>query len=153
MDHGLLPQLVGRPGHAPAVVSVGGGEEGGLAELPLQLLAGQVVIGHLRHVAAHLMGDIPGHGKGAAQHLEGVEAEAEGFVLDEQAAQAQILGHAVQPGQRRNGILGEAGVEITGFGYLVERHDGEVLVLAGRHMVVDPFDLFFHIQSPAHKFF
>ena len=34
VDHGLLAQLIRRPGHAPAMVAVGGGEEGGLAELP-----------------------------------------------------------------------------------------------------------------------
>ena len=33
MYHGLLSQLVGGPGNTTAVVAVGGGEEGGLAEL------------------------------------------------------------------------------------------------------------------------
>ena len=97
MYHGLLPQLVGRPGHAPAVVAVGGGEEGGLAERLLQPVAGQVVIGHLGHVPAHLLGDVAGHGEGAAQHLEGVQTKPEGFVLYKQPGQPQVAGHAVQP--------------------------------------------------------
>ena len=42
-----LAQPVGRPGHPPAVVAVGGGEEGGLAELLPQLFAGEVAVGHL----------------------------------------------------------------------------------------------------------
>ena len=70
------------------MVAVGGGEEGSLTELPPEGLTGQVVIGHLADIPAHLLGDVAGHGKGAAQHLEGVEAEAEGLVLYEQSAQA-----------------------------------------------------------------
>ncbi len=83
------------------------GEEGGLAELLAEGLAGQVVVGHLGDVPAHLLGDVLGHGEGAAQHLEGVEAEAEGLILHEQAAQAQIFGHAVQPGKGGDGVLGK----------------------------------------------
>mgnify|MGYP002224189011 CR=1 FL=1 len=76
MYHSLLPQLVGRPRHAAAVVAVGGGEEGGLAELLAEGLAGQVVVGHLGHVPAHFLGDVLGHGEGAAQHLEGVSGQS-----------------------------------------------------------------------------
>ncbi len=86
VDHRLLAQFVGGPGHAPAVVAVGGGEERGLAKLPAEVLAGQVVVGHLGHVPVHLLGDVPGHGEGTAQHLEGVETEAVGLVFHKQAA-------------------------------------------------------------------
>ena len=52
----------------------GGGEEGGLAELLPQLFAGEVAVGHLGHVPAQLLGDVPAHGEGTAQHFECVEA-------------------------------------------------------------------------------
>src|SRR5699024_1209583 len=58
MYHSLLPQLMRCPGHAAAMVSVGGGEEGCLAKLPLQLFTGEVVVGHLGHVPPHLVGDV-----------------------------------------------------------------------------------------------
>ena len=152
VDHCLLAQLVSRPGHAPAVVAVRGGEEGGVAELLAECLAGQVVVGHLADVPAHLLGDVPGHGEGAAQHLEGVEAEAEGLILHEQAAQAQVLGHAVQPGQRRDGILGKAAVEESSLGHVPQGHDGKLPVVALGHPIGDPFDRISH--NPHHtKFF
>ena len=48
----LLSKTVSSPCNAAAVVAVGGGEEGGLAELLAEGLAGQVVVGHLGHVPA-----------------------------------------------------------------------------------------------------
>ena len=144
VDHGLLAQLVGGPRHAPAVVAVGGGEEGGLAELLAEGVAGQVVIGHLGDVPAHLAGDVPGHGEGAAQHLKGVEAEAVGLILHIDPAQPQILGHTVQPGQRGDGVLGEAAVEEAGLGHVAQGHDGQLLVLAFGHVVDRPLDGVFH---------
>ena len=148
MDHGLLPQLVGRPGHAAAVVTVGGGKEGRLAELPLERLAGQVVVGHFADVPVHLLGDIPGHGKGASQHLEGVEPEAEGLILYIQPAQTQVFRHTVQASQWRNGILGKAVVKKAGLGHIVQRHNLKLTVLTCRHMIHGPFDLFSHAASP-----
>ena len=102
------------------MVAVGGGEEGGLTEFLAEALAGEIVIGHLADVLAHLLGDVAGHGKGAAQHLESVEPKAVGLILYEQAAQAQILGHPVQPGQRGDGVLGEAAVEEAGLGHVAQ---------------------------------
>ena len=146
--HGLLAQLIGRPGHAPAMVAIGGGEEGGLAELPAEGLAGQVVIGHLGHVPAHLLGDVAAHGERTPQHLEGVEAEAVGFVFHVEARQAQVFGHAFQPGQGGDGILGEAAVEKAGFRHIGQGHDGKLLVLALGHAVQGPLDRFFHGAPP-----
>ena len=147
VDHGLLAQLVGGPGHAAAVVAVGGSEEGGLTEVPAEGLAGEIVIGHLRHIPAHLLGDVPAHGEGAAQHLEGVESEAVGFVLHVQATQPQILGHAVQLGQRRDGVLREAAVEEAGLRHVGQGHQSQLTVVGLRHLVQYPFD-FFHWCFP-----
>ena len=152
MDNGLLAQLIGSPGHAPAMVAVGGGEEGGLAELPAEGLAGQIVIGHLADVPVHLLGDIPCHGKGAAQHLEGVEPEAERLILHIQAAQAQILGHTVQTGQGRDGILRKAVMEKAGLRHIAQGHDLKLLVVTGRHMIDGPLDLLFHTALTMQKF-
>ena len=106
------------------MVAVGGGEEGGLAEFLAEGLAGEIVIRHLRDVLAHLLGDVPRHGKGAAQHLERIESKAIGFILHVQTRKAQILGHAVQLRQRGDGILGKAAVEKAGLGHAAQGHDG-----------------------------
>ena len=152
MYHSLLAQLVGGPGHAAAVVAVGGGEEGGLSEFLAEGLAGEIVVGHVGHVPAHLLGDVARHGEGAAQHLKGVEAEAVALVLDVHAAKTQVLGHTVQLGQGGDGVLGEAAVEGTGLGHVVQGHDGELAVLALGHVVECPADGVFHAASPPNKF-
>ena len=139
-DHGLLPQGVRRPGYAPAVVAVGGAEERGLAELLPQRGAGQIVVGHLRDVPVHRLGDIARHRKGAAQHLERVQAEAVGLILHIQSAQPEILGHPLQACQRGRGILGEAAVEEAGLGNVREGHNAQIAVVAGGHSVRCPFD-------------
>ena len=77
----------------------------------------------LRHVPPQFSGDIPGHSEGAAQYLEGVEPEPVGLVLDTQRPQPQPGGHAVQPGQRRDGILGEGAVEALSLGHILQGHD------------------------------
>ena len=152
MYHGLLAQLVGGPRHAAAMVAVGGGEEGGLAELLAEGLAGQVVVGHLGHVPAHLLGNVLGHGEGAAQHLKGVQAEAVGLILHIHAAQTQVLGHALQLSQGGDGVLGEGAVEEPGLRHVGQGHHIELLVLALGHLVQDPFDLVFH-RTVASKMF
>ena len=155
MDHCLLAQLVGRPGHAPAVVAVSGGEEGRLTEFLAEGLAGKVVVGHLTHVPAHLLGDVAGHGKGAAQHLEGIQAKTVGLVLNKEAPQAQVLCHAVQAGQRCDGILGKAAVEGTRFRHILKGHDGKLPVVAPGHLIRGPLDRLSHVAhlSPDFKNF
>lgn len=109
-----------------------------MAELLAECLAGQVVVGHLADVPAHLAGDVPGHGEGAA-HLEGVEAEAERLILHEQVAQAQVsLAMPSSGRQRRDGILGKA-VEESSLGHVPQGHDGKLPVVGG-HPIGDPFD-------------
>ena len=135
------------------MVAVGGGEEGGLTELPAESLTGQIIVGHFADVPLHLLGDVPGHGEGAAQHLEGVEAKAEGLVLYIQAAQAQILGHAVQASQRGDGILGKTVVKKGRLCHVAQGHDLQLAVFAGRHMIDSPFDLLFHTALTVQNFF
>ena len=139
VDYRLLSQPTGRPGHSPAVVAVGGGKEGSLPEFLPEPGAGKVLIGQLRHIPSQLPGDIPGNGEGAPQHLKGVEAEAEGLVLDPQAAQAQPPGHAVQPDQRGGGILGEGAVKSPSPGRIFQGHDPQAAVLTGGQVVQGPF--------------
>ena len=150
MYHGLLSQLVGGPSHTTAMVAVGGGKEGCLAELPAESLAGQIVIGHLADVPVHLLGNVPRHGEGTAQHLEGIQAEAEGLILHIQSAQTQILGHTVQAGQGRDGILGKAVVEKGRLCHVAQGHDLQLAVFADRHMIDGPLDLLFHTSLTIH---
>ena len=148
VDHGLLAQLVGGPGHAAAMVAVGGGKEGGLSELLQEFLAGQVVVGHLGHIAAHLTGDVAGHREGAAQHLEGVQAETIALILDAYAAQTQPRSHAVQLGQRGDGILRKALVERLCLFDFLQRHHGELTVVAFRHRIQFPLNVWLHGMPP-----
>ena len=144
---GLLVQLVGGPGNAAAMIAVGGSEERGLAKVGAELLAREVVVRHLGDVLAHLLGDVAGHGEGAAKHLEGVEAKAVALVLDVEAAQAQELGHAVELGERGHRVLGKSPVEGLGLRDVVEAHDGKVRVITLRHPVSDPLDLLAHVHD------
>ena len=144
---GLLVQLVCRPGDAAAVVAVGGREKGGLTEVGAELVAREVVVGHLGDVLAHLLGDVARHGKRAAQHLEGVEAKAVALVLDEEAAEAKSGGHAVKPGERRHRVLGKPPMERLRLADVLEAHDRQVGVVAPRHLVGDPLNLLAHVRD------
>jgi len=99
-DDGLVAQLPGRPGQAPAVVAVGGGDEGHIPDLLAGLGRAQLVARDLRHVAAQPGGEEPAHGIGSAQDLEGLEAVAGGLVLDQEVLEAEFRGQARQ---RREG--------------------------------------------------
>ena len=145
--HGLLSQPVCGPGYATAVVAVGGGEEGGLAEFLFQLVAGEIAVVHLGHILAQLAGDIAGHGKRAAQNLEGVEPEAVALILDEEAAQTQVFRHALELGQRGNAVLGETLMELPGLAHIFQAHYGQLLVCGFGHTVLCPPDLFHETSS------
>ena len=129
------------------MVAVGGGEERGLAEVLRELVGGQVVERAVGDVLVGLVGDVVGHGEGAAKHLEGVEAEAVALVLDAQVAKAQAGGLAVEAGKRRHGVLREALVEGAGLLDVVERHDAEVRVIALGHVVDGPLNLLAHVTE------
>jgi hypothetical protein len=111
------------------------------------LVGRQVVEVHLGDVLAGLLCDVAGHCKEAAEHLEGVEAEAVGLILYEEAAQAQALCHAGKIGKRRHRLLREALVEGAGLRDILERHDLEISVPALRHPVGNPLDFRLHHAS------
>ena len=144
---GLLAELVGGPGNAAAVVAVRGGEERGLAEVLGELVGGEVVERAVGDVLARLVGDVVGHGERSAEHLEGVEAEAVGLVLDAQVAKAQASGLAVEARERRHGVLREALVEGAGLLDVVERHDAQVRIVTLGHVVDGPLNLLAHVTE------
>ena len=126
------------------MVAVGGGEESGLTEILFQIIAGQVIVCHFGYIPSKLTGDVFCHGEGAAQNLEGIQAEAVAFVLDAQRVQAQVGGHAIQLGQWRNGVLRKAPVECPRLGDVFQGHDAQFPVLAARKGIQFPFDFGFH---------
>ena len=144
VNDSLLAQLVSSPCNAAAVVAVGSGAEGSLAELFLQSGAGQVIVGHLRDVLAQFLCNVLSHCEGAAQNLESVQAEAVALVLDCQEVQAQVLSHLVQLSQRGDAVLGEALVESTCLGNVLQGHDLQLVTSALGHGIQFPFHLGFH---------
>ena len=148
VDHSLLLEAVGCPGHAAAVVAVGGGDKGDLAQLGPHLVAHQPFIGQLADVHAQPAGDVAADGVAAAQHLEGVQAEAVALVLDVDAAQAQFARKPAQIHQRGGGVFREAGVErLHLFGVLVAKafHVRQARALVG---AVDRLEALVHLQLP-----
>ena len=90
-DGTLLSKLVRSPGNSAAVISVGSGEECGLAELFSQLFGGQYIVRNLAHILAGLLCDVSGDCVRPAKYLEGIQAEAVGLILDIKAFQTQVL--------------------------------------------------------------
>ena len=123
-----------------AVVAIGSGKEGCLAEVAGEFVAGEVVVGHVGDVAAGLVRDVASHGEGASQDLERVQAEAIALVLDAQVVKAQASSQIVQAGERGHRVLREALVEGTGLRDVIKRHDAEVGVVALLHVVVRPLN-------------
>ena len=111
VDDAALLQLRGRPGHAAAVVAVGGGDEGGAVDLRQHFGAGQLREGQRIGLEPEAFGDAAAKAVAAAEHFESVEAEAAAFVLDAQRGDPQFARQARQIGQRRGRVLGKAAVE------------------------------------------
>ena len=114
IDHRLLPQQTGAPGHAAAVVAVGGGDEGDIPQFPAGVLAAELVKGQLVQFFAQPFGQVLAHGVTAAQRLEGVQAKAVGFVLDPELPYPQPRGQGGTLHQRGGGVTGQSGVEPAG---------------------------------------
>ena len=88
-DHRVTAQTMGGPGHALAVVAIGGGD-------------GQA------HIA---VGEELVDGVGSAQGFEGVEAKALGLILDVDPLHPQLLGQVGQRHQRGGLVPGQGAVE------------------------------------------
>ena len=129
VHHRPVAQLPGGPGHSPAVVAVGGGDEGPLPQLlpglrRLQRLKGELVLGQ-----PQLFPQMPGHGIAAPQGLEGVQAEALGLVLHQHLGHPQPTGQVVQSGERSGLIARDGAVE--SLGRLLHLQTGEGQLLRG----------------------
>ena len=126
VDHRLLAQQPGRPGHSAAVVSVGGSDEGDVPQRPAGGGGAQLLKAHLLQGLPQLFRQTPGHGIAPAQRLEGVEAEPLGLILDPDLGHAQTVGQAVQGYQRSGGIARQAAVEAAGLLRLPGTGQGQV---------------------------
>ena len=93
-DHRMTAQAVGRPGHALAVVAVGGGDGESYVAVGKELV----------------------DGVGSAQGFEGVEAKAFGLILDIDSLHAHLLGKVGQRHQRGGLVPGQGAVEGTHVG-------------------------------------
>ena len=114
MYHSLLSQAVCSPGNAAAVISVCGGEKGGLTELFSQFIGGENAVGQFGHILSCLLCNVAGHGEGAAQHFEGIEAEAVGLILYIDLFHPEISCHVVKLCKGRLAVLRKALMEGAG---------------------------------------
>ena len=119
VHHRVLPQLVGGPGHAAAVVAVGGGDKGDLAQLGAHLFRNHLVVGQFADIHTQPPGQVTADGKAAAQHLESIQAEPVAFILYIRSAQTQGLGRLGQVSQGGGLVNRETGVEPLHLGGLL----------------------------------
>lgn len=148
VNDATLFQLGGRPGHAAAVVAVGGGDEGGTVDLRQHFGAGQLREGQRIGIEPEPFGDAAAEAVAAAEHFESVEAEAMAFVLDAQRRDAQFARQMRQVGQRRGGVLGKAAVEGA---HLLRLSRAELFhrrgADAGVALVMNRLEPFLHFRS------
>ena len=102
------------------MIAVRCGEECGLPEFFSELLRGEDCVGQFAYIPVGLFGNVVCHGEGPAQHLEGIQAEAVGFILYEESSKAQIFGHVVKLCKRCFAVLRKALVESSGFCYIFQ---------------------------------
>ena len=89
------------------MVAVGGGYEGDVAELLPHFRRAEFFTRKRFNGRPQFRGQVASHGVSPAQHLEGVEPETLGFVLDENATQTKIGGQRPQPDQRGGRVFGK----------------------------------------------
>jgi hypothetical protein len=106
-----LTQSLGRPGDAPAVVAVGGRSQGDLPDTFAHSVAHQLGIGHLAQRPVQLLTYQPGHRVTASQNLEGFEAKAGRFILDEDVGKSPGPDQTLQPDQWGGFVTRQLAVE------------------------------------------
>ena len=117
------------------MVAVCGGKEDGLPQLFPQGGGGEKIIAGFSDVPPKLSGDVPPDGIGAAEHLEGVEAESVGFVLDEHPPDPEGRGETGKVCERRYRILGKALMEPPDSGNFLRGKERKKSVLGFGQMI------------------
>ena len=120
MDNALLPQGVGGPGNTPAVVAVGGGDEGNVSKDFSGFGRGQHIVAGFGQGFSQPPGQIIADGVAAAKNLEGVESEPVGFVLHIDGTDAQHFSSLRQLRQGRGGVHGKTFVKFPDFFRLLQ---------------------------------
>ena len=82
MNDAALPHPVRRPRNAAPVIAVSRGDEGDPAQPFPNRIVGQHIIINPFRIDAQPLRDAAADGVAAAQRLERVQPEAEGFILD-----------------------------------------------------------------------
>ena len=114
IDHRPAAQFPGRPGHAPAVVSVGGGDEGDLSQLFPGFGLGEGGERELVPLQSQFFSHPPGNGPAASQSLKSIEPKPLGLILHPQLGYSQFPGQGWQRDQRGWLIAGDGAVKVHG---------------------------------------
>ena len=114
IDHRPAAQFPGRPGHAPAVVSVRGSDEGDLSQLLPGFGLGEGGERELVPLQSQLLSHPPGNGPAASQSLKSIESKPLGLVLHPQFSYSQFPGQGGQRDQRGGLIAGDGAVKVHG---------------------------------------
>ncbi len=114
VDDAAAAELLRAPGHGAAVVAVGGGGEAEIAQMVadgggFELGDGEFAVADAEALAEKLV-----EREGAAEDLEGVQAEALGLVLDPDAADAEHVGEPGQALEGAHAVAFELAVELAG---------------------------------------
>ena len=95
-------------------------EKCGLPEFFSKLFRSEDRVGKLAYISVGLFGNVVCHGEGAAQYLEGIQAEAVGFVFYKESSKTQIFGHVVKLCKRCFAVLRKAFVKGPGLCYIFQ---------------------------------
>ncbi len=145
VDDGMLTQMVRHPRDTAAVVAVRRCDKRHVTDLLAGLVARELRKRGLPDILAELPGQIVSDRVSAAEHLEGVEPEAEGFILDEHVPDTQRLCKPVKFAKRRKFISRKSGRELLRLFCLFEGCDAHVRGLVAAAGAKDILKFFFHV--------
>ena len=115
IDDASLPQTIGCPSDAAAVVSIGGGHKGKRTELFPDLAGNQLLIGQFFQADTELFCNVIADGVTPAEYLEGIQAKAVTLILYKNRGNPKCFRQSIKGYQRGFPVFRKTAVEAEGF--------------------------------------